>query len=409
MKIKKCRNCNGNCLTNLFSLGKLYLTGKFLKNTKKLRSDYLNLIICEDCKLVQLDRNFNMKYLYNNDYGYRSGINQTMRDHLRLTALKLQKLTKIKKNELVLDIASNDGTLLDFYSNNLLKVGVDPLIDKFKKQGFYSKVNYKYSEFFDYKIIKKKNIFKKKFKIITALSVFYDLKNPNDFLRAIKSILEIDGVFVLEFADLYSIFKSKMFDTICHEHLEYYSIKVIKKMLENNGLRLFDHNFNKINGGSSVFFICHNSSKFKSKNKKISNLLLNEKKLGIYNSKKFKIFYKNIIKDKKKLLDFLKKIKRNKKIIHGYGASTKGNVLLQFFKIGKNYIDFISDRNPQKYSCLTPGTNIKIISEEESRNLKPDYYLVLPWHFKNEILKRENKIKELGTKFIFPLPSLNIH
>jgi hypothetical protein len=409
MKIKKCRNCNGNCLIELFSLGKLYLTGKFLINTKKLRSDYLNLIICEDCKLVQLDRNFNMKYLYNNDYGYRSGINQTMRDHLRLTALKLQKLTKIKKRELVLDIASNDGTLLNFYSNNLVKVGVDPLIDKFKKHGFYDKVNYKYSDFFDYKIIKKKNIFKKKFKIITAISVFYDLKNPNDFLRAIKSILDTDGVFILEFADLYSIFKYKMFDTICHEHLEYYSIKVIKKMLENNGLRFFDHNFNKINGGSSVFFICHNTSKFKSKNKKISNLLRNEKKLGIYEPKKFKIFYKKIIKDKKKLIDLLKKIKSNKKTIHGYGASTKGNVLLQFFKIGKKYIDFISDRNPQKYSCLTPGTDIKIISEEESRNLKPDYYLVLPWHFKNEILKRENKIRELGTKFIFPLPSLNIH
>ena len=159
MKINKCRNCSSNNLTKLFSLGKLYLTGKFLKSVKNLRSDYLNLIICKDCKLVQLDRNFNMKYLYNNDYGYRSGINQTMRDHLRSTALRLQKISKVKSKELVLDIASNDGTLLNFYPNNLIKVGVDPLVDKFKKQGLYKNIDFKFSEFFNYNLIKKKKNF----------------------------------------------------------------------------------------------------------------------------------------------------------------------------------------------------------------------------------------------------------
>jgi len=408
MKIKLCRNCNGKKLKKLFSLGKLYLTGKFLKSTKNLKSDYLSLVICKDCKLVQLDRNFNMKYLYNNDYGYRSGINRTMRDHLKTTAVRLQKLSKIKKKELILDIASNDGTLLNFFPKKFIKVGVDPLVDKFKKMGFYNNINFKYSDFFDYKIVKNKNIFKKKFKIVTALSVFYDLKNPNNFLKAVKSILDKSGIFILEFADLYSIFKLKMFDTICHEHLEYYSIKVIKEMLEKNGLRLFDHGFNNINGGSSVFYICHYNSNIKTKHKKLKTILNKERKFGLYNILKYKSFFKDILKDKNNLTNYLKKIKKNKKTIHGYGASTKGNVLLQFFKIGSRYIDYISERNPQKYECLTPGTKIKIISEKQSRKIKPDYYLVLPWHFKKEILKREKNIRRSGTKFIFPLPELKV-
>ena len=409
MKIKKCRNCNNSKLHKLFSLGKLYLTGKFLKKNSSLSSEYLSLVMCGFCNLVQLDRNFNMKFLYNNDYGYRSGINHTMRDHLKKTVKKLENILSIKKNHFVLDIASNDGTLLNYYNKKTITVGVDPLIDKFKKKGFYKNINYKISDFFGSNTVKKNKIFKNKFKIITALSVFYDLKNPNDFLRSVKSILDKEGIFVLEFADLYSIFKYKMFDTICHEHLEYYSITVINKMLKKNGLRLFDHEFNDINGGSSVFYICNSNSKYRTKNKKIKKLIFDEKKIGLFEISKFKDFYQNILKDKKRLLDCLKKIKKKNHIIHGYGASTKGNVLLQFFGIGKNYLDYISDRNPAKNNTFTPGTNIKIISEERSRALKPNYYLVLPWHFKKEILKREAKIRKSGTKFIFPLPKLSIN
>ena len=407
MKIKKCRNCKSNIFNKLFSLGKLHLTGKFLKKNSNLSSEYLSLIMWESCKLVQLDRNFDMKFMYNDDYGYRSGINKTMRTHLKKTAKKLEK--KLSTTSFfAFDIASNDGTLLNYYNKKITTVGVDPLINKFKKKGFYNNINYKISDFFGSDIINKNKVFKNRFKIITAISVFYDLKDPNDFLKSIKLILDKDGIFVLEFADLYSIFKFKMFDTICHEHLEYYSITVINEMLKKNGLRLFDHEFNNINGGSSTLYICNIESKHKTNEKKIKKIISNEKKIGLFKISKFKIFYQNILKDKKRLLEFLKKIKKNNKVIHGYGASTKGNVLLQFFGIENNFLDYISDRNPEKYNTFTPGTNIKIISEKKSRLLKPDYYLVLPWHFKKEILKRENKIRKSGAKFIFPLPKLSV-
>ena len=188
-----------------------------------------------------------------------SGINQTMRTHLK-NVVKLAKKVELKNGDNVLDIASNDGTLLNYYQKNVVKVGVDPVLNKFKSN--YNNINYSFAKFFDLKILKHK-IFKKKFKIISALSVFYDLENPNKFLRDVSKILHSEGVFILEFADLKSIIKNNIFDTICHEHLEYYSVFVIKKMLKKHGLKIIDYKTNKINGGSSLFFISFENFKKK--------------------------------------------------------------------------------------------------------------------------------------------------
>lgn len=402
MKITKCRNCSHKKLIRLFSLGKLSFTGKFYSNGKKVKSDYLKLIMCKECKLVQLDRNFNLKYLYNNDYGYRSGINKTMSDHLKNIVKNALKKIDLKGGDLVLDIASNDGTLLNYYKKNLIRVGVDPILKKYLKN--YKNINYKFSNFFDLKILKH-SVFKKKFKIITALSVFYDLNKPNAFLRDVTKILHKDGLFILEFADLKSIIKNNIFDTICHEHLEYYSVKVLNNMLKKHNMKILDYRENKINGGSKTFFINFINSKPNSiKNLiKIRKCIKNEIKLGLNDPALFQRFFKNINKIGKKINQKLSFLKNNNKTIHGYGASTKGNVLIQYFNL-KKFFDYICDRNPNKFNLRTPGSNIKIISEEKSRLLNPDYYFVLPWHFKTEILKREKKIRNKGTKFIFPLP-----
>ena len=249
---------------------------------------------------------------------------------------------------------------------------------------------------------------KKKFKIITALSVFYDAADPNKFIKDAKKLLSKDGIFLLEFADLASIVKNKMFDTICHEHLEYYSSKVILNLCKKNNLRIFDIKKNDINGASKQYFICHVGSKYKNNLKVINSTLDSEKKLKLSDEKTYKQFITNINKSKNKLYNFLKKEKKLGKKIHGYGASTKGNVLLQYYKIDNKMIDFIAERNKNKFNLYTPGTDIKIISEVLSRFYKPDYYLVLPWHFKSEILAREKEIRKKGTKFIFPLPELKI-
>ncbi len=405
LHIKNCRNCKSRKIVNLFTLGKIRFTGKFPKFKEKIPHGELNLTMCKVCKLVQLKDIFNMSYLYNKDYGYRTGINATMSEHVKSVVKKISKISKLKNGDNVLDIASNDGTLLKNYNNKVITWGIDPILIKFSKE--YKKINYKISNFFNYKLVLKKNI-KVKFKIITALSVFYDLKNPNTFLNGIKKLLHYNGIFYLEFQDLMMIIKHNMFDTICHEHLEYYSVTFINKLLKEHDLRIFDHSYNDINGGSSAYLICHNTARYKTKKNKINQILLKEKKFGIEKISTYKKFKKRIDLMKKKLNLKIKKIVKNKKTIHGYAASTKGNVLLQYYNLDNRNIKFISDRNPRKFNLYTPGSNIKIISETESRRLNPDYYLVLAWHFKKEILSREKIIRKKGTKFIFPLPNIKI-
>ena len=407
--VKFCRNCKAKNFSNLFSLGNLSFTGKFsLKKNKKIPKDYISLIKCNNCQLVQLDRSFNSKYLYGLDYGYRSGINLTMTNHLKLISKKLTKLSKLKKNDFVLDIASNDGTLLNTYKIKGIKtVGIDPILKKYNK--FYKNINFKISNFFSHKVIKKKIKADQKFVIITACAVFYDIEEPNKFLYDISNIIdEKRGIFYLEFQDLLSIIQNNLFDTICHEHLEYYSFEVISKMLKANNLKLLDVTKNNINGGSLSLIISHNKSRYNVKVKRIDKILKEEKKFRLNKVATFKNFFKKIQKQKLKLNKILHNLAKKKQIIHGYGASTKGNVLLQYFGISRKIVPMIADRNPEKTDLYTPGTSIRIVSENYSRNILPNYYLVLPWHFKKEILSRERKIRKNGTKFIFPLPKLEI-
>ncbi len=404
MRIERCRNCKSKKLIELFSLGNLYFTGKFSSLKDNIKKKPVTVVLCKSCELVQLAHNYDLKYLYGPDYGYRTGINKTMTNHVKKITENLTKLTSLKKNDLVLDIASNDGTLLNSYKRNIIKFGVDPVLNKYKQN--YKKINYSISGFFSANEVKKKT--KKKFKVISALSVFYDLLNPNKFLKDVKTLLLPEGVFLLEFADLASIIKNKMFDTICHEHLEYYSSKVIINLVEKNELRIFDIKQNFINGSSKQYYICHKNSKIKSKSRIIKKILMNESKLKLNKVKTFKEFIKKINFLKTQLNNKIKHIKKNNQSIHCYGASTKGNVLLQYFNIDNKKISFAAERNKNKYGLVTPGSKIKIISEENSRKMRPDYYLVLPWHFKKEILKREKNTLRKGTKFIFPLPNFKI-
>ena len=259
--------------------------------------------MCKKCKLVQLDRNFDLNYLYGKSYGYRTGINKTMTDHVKKIVRKCSALVKLKSKQYVLDIGSNDATLLNFYGNDIIKVGVDPLVNKYKK--FYKKINYKISNFFKIKDIENIKI-KKKFKIISALSVFYDLRDPNKFIKEIKKILDDKGVFVLEHVDLYYIIKNNIFDTICHEHLVFYSSKIIIEMMKNNGLKVFNHEYNEINGGSSRYYICHSKTNFKV-SKNIKKVLLRENLHGIELKKTYKLFFTKILNEKIKLIKLIKK------------------------------------------------------------------------------------------------------
>ena len=403
-KINKCRNCNSPNLVKILDLGNLAYTGKFVKNGTAVQKTPLKIAMCSNCNLVQLNHEYDNSYMYGYDYGYQSNINSTMKNHLLSIVNTINKKFKIKKKDIFVDIGSNDGTLLNHKTlDKCITVGFDPIIKGLKKN--YKNIDFKIDKFFNFKNFKKFKINKAKF--ITAIAMFYDLKDPNNFLSEIKKVLNKNGIFILEQSDLRLMLKQNSFDTICHEHLEYYSIKIIIEMLEKNGLKAFDHEYNESNGGSSRFYICHKENNKYKKTVRLKNAIDLEKKSKINSIKTLKKFEKKINKLKKKILHVVNTYKK-KGPIHGYGASTKGNVLLQYFKIDKNTMSCIADRNPFKWGKCTPGTNIKIISEKTSRLQKPKLYMVLPWHFKKEIIKREkNFLKNNGALF-FPLPNCEI-
>jgi SAM-dependent methyltransferase len=339
-------------------------------------------------------------------YWYRSGTNKTMKDHLQGIVEEGISLLN-KSNASALDIGCNDGTLLGFYPKKFNKYGVDPSdvaqeIDK--KMATVIQDIFPSNELL-------KCIQDIKIDIITSIAMFYDLEDPIAFARGIKTILAPEGVWIFEMSYMPLMLKMTSYDTICHEHLEFYSLAVIEFILKQSGMKAFNVALNDINGGSLRCYATH-AENFKYKNEKyIQNIRVmhqDEFDLELDTDKPYKNFQDKINVHREELITLLKKLKSEGKRIHIYGASTKGNTILQWCGIDSRIIDCAAERNPDKYGASTLGTNIPIVSEADSRSLRPDYYLVLPWHFKNEFIEREREILERGTKLIFPLPKIEI-
>lgn len=402
MKIKHCRSCKSSNLSKVYSLGKQSLTGIFPPSAQtKVTKGNLSMVLCGRCKLLQLEDNFNPKEMYGDNYGYMSSLNKSMISHLKRKSNLLKKMYKLEDKDNILDIGSNDGTFLSFFNKKLNLFGIDPTIKKFSK--FYRKDINQIPDFFS------SNLFNnKKFKLITAISMFYDLPKPLKFAQEINSILSEDGVWHIELSYMPMMIKNTSYDTICHEHLEYYSLQSIKYLLDKAKLKIINLSFNQINGGSIVLDVAKNSSKYK-KIDHLINWVLASENLHKYNTvKKQKEFFQECkihkILLKKLIIDLNKKGKK----VYGYGASTKGNVLLQYCNIKSKDIKYIGEVNKFKFNKYTPGTKIKIISEKEIKKKKPDYLLVLPWHFKDHIIKKEQKYLNSGGKLLFPLPDIEI-
>lgn len=405
-KIKKCRCCKSSNFQEIIDFGNMFLSTSFTEKNSKNNFVPMKLIYCKECYLVQLYHNYESKKIYNENYGYRSGINKSMNLHLENIVNDAKKIINLNNNDVVLDIASNDGTLLKKYkSKKITKIGIDPTINKFKK--LYNSDILTLADYFDSKKFFKisKNL---KAKIITSIAVFYDVPEPDRFIKDIKKILNENGVWVLEQSYLPFLIKNNAYDSICHEHLTYFMVYQINFLLKKFNLKIYDIKSNSMNGGSIRIFISHNKSNLKINKKNIDKILSLEKKIIRSPSKTFKSFKKNIELSKKNLFSYILKLKKMNKTIHIYGASTKGNIILQYCKLDNSFIEFAADRNKDKIGKKTAGTNIKIISEMMSRKMNPDYYLVMPWHFKEEFLKREKIFLKKGGKFIFPLPKVTV-
>ncbi|MGH7951208.1 MAG: class I SAM-dependent methyltransferase [Limisphaerales bacterium] len=409
-----CRLCGSRALTPVISLGDQYIGGAFARPDSippVQRRIPLDLVRCDPsldqgaCGLVQMRHSIPPRVLYAS-YWYCSGVNQTMRDNLAGIAHIAERIANIKADDLVLDIGCNDGTLLKSYrTEGIKRLGIDPsdIADRARAAGLQV-VN----DFFSAVALHSAYPHQKP-KIITSIAMFYDLENPHAFVSDIKDSLHEEGVWILELSYLPSMLEMNSFDTICHEHLEYYSLSPIERLLAEHELEVMDVTLNDINGGSFRIAVGHagRSKPPKEARERVQQLRLREFELALDTDAPYAVFRKNIKTIRKDIRSFLKQAKAKRKLVHGYGASTKGNTTLQYCGVTSDLLPAIADRNKDKWGTKTIGTNIPIISEEESRKQKPDFYLALPWHFIEEFKKREREFLARGGKFVMPMPQVH--
>ncbi len=406
-KLEKCRVCSSEDLISVLNLGRQVLTGVFPKNRDdKITKGPMELVLCQECSLLQLNHSYSLDEMYGENYGYRSGLNASMVEHLTNKILHLQKFAEVKSGDTVLDIGSNDATSLKAYNiENITKIGIDPTGNKFKE--YYTDDIQLVPDFFTSKNFK--TITDKKAKIVTSISMFYDLEDPVQFAKEIEEILEDNGIWHFEQSYMPSMLRMNAYDTICHEHLEYYSLNTVKYIVEKANLKIVDVAMNSVNGGSFAVTVTKKSNTSLTSNDSVINWLLEqENRMGLHTPKPYRDFEERVFKHREDLVRLIKALNDDGKTVVGYGASTKGNVLLQFCNFDENSIKTIAEVNVEKFGSYTPGTLIPIVSEEEAKAMNPDYFLVLPWHFKDTILKREKEYLSKGGKFIFPCPEIEI-
>lgn len=405
-EIKKCRISGSSNLIDVLSLGEQSLTGVFPRSAEEdVTKGPLDLCWCPESGLLQLKQSYDLGEMYGDNYGYRSGLNASMVKHLTNKIHALERLVTLKADDLVIDIGSNDATSLKAYKSSCKKVGIDPTGKKFKE--YYTSDITLIADFFNASLFH--NVFpNQKAKVITSIAMFYDLEDPKAFVSDIEKCLDDNGIWHFEQSYMPSMLRTNSYDTICHEHLEFYSFEVVNKLLQSCDLRVIDVHMNAVNGGSFAVTACKNKANHPSNSAIINWMLKQERDMELHTLKPYLEFKERIFKHRNNLKELIDALVKDGKKVFGYGASTKGNVLLQFCGITSKEIPYIAEVNEQKFGCFTPGTLIPIISEKEAHAMKPDYFLVLPWHFKSSILEREQKFTENGGKFIFPLPEIEI-
>ena len=406
-KLSGCRICDGTQILPLLSLGEQSFTGIFPRDAKAdVPVGPLELVKCGACDLVQLNHSFDPGLMYGENYGYRSGLNGSMVRHLNHKIHTLVPIAELREGDLVVDIGSNDGTTLRAYPDrNLEFVGFDPTGSKFR--AFYPSDVTLVSDFFSEAAFR--SCFgSRKAKVVTSFAMFYDLETPVAFMKDVESILDNEGIWVFEQSYLQAMLDTSSYDTICHEHLEYYGLKQICKMADLAGLKVLDVEFNDVNGGSFSIVACKRGSSRLPKQKLIDDILNKEEKSGLYSLSTYRAFGERVAHHKRAVRNFFDWASDARKRVIGYGASTKGNVLLQHCGITARELICIAEVNTDKVGAFTPGSLIPIVSEDAAKMMKPDCFFVLPWHFRQGIMRRESQFIENGGCFAFPLPLLEI-
>ena len=405
-KIDRCRLCDSKNLVPIFSLGDQYVATTFLKSLdeKKEHKKYaLNLVICgpganAGCGFVQLEHTLDRAMMFDT-YWYRSGINQTMKDALSEIVSQLPLYVDLQPGDVVCDVGCNDGTLLSFYPKDLRRIGIDPAknmaqfstqhaneiaVDYFSAQAFQS-------------------VSSKKAKVVTSIAMFYSVIDPLNFAKSVSEILDEDGVWIMQMSSLPLMIKNRCYDNIVHEHIGYYTVEVIETFIRQFGLYVVDGEVNDINAGSVRLYIKKKPGRAV---KGLDHIRLSETEVNYRDLSVYQDFTENVKKETSILKDFLKDCNPDNTCF--YGASTKGNVILQYAGIGPQHAFGIAERNPLKYGHYTLGSDLKIVSEDEMRARKPKNVIVLPYHFRHEMVQREQSLLKQGSRMIFPLPNFEI-
>jgi hypothetical protein len=394
---KTCRLCGSGDLKPVFSLGQQYIND-FVPREKigKGLTAPLDLVICSRCTLLQLRHSAPQELLYSRYYWYRSGVTDTMRRALRDITATVESMVPLRAGDVVLDIGANDGTLLDSYTvNGLHRVGCEPannLVDALREKA--DVVMHDFWNIDGYLNLARAHGFGKA-KVVTAIGMFYDLEDPNQFIGDAQKALTEDGVFIAQLMCLASMLKTNDVGNIVHEHLEYYSLESLRYLFETNGLEIFKIEENDVNGGSYRIF---------ARQYKGTGIPLDEK----IEMDDLLAFARRVEDNRRWCVEFIKTEVARGKTIYVYGASTKGNVILQYYGLDTKLITAAAERSPEKWGKYTVGTWIPIVSEEEARRAKPDYFLVLPWAFLSEFVEREKEWIRGGGRFIVPLPEFRL-
>jgi len=401
--LKKCRICGSEELIEVVKIDDQYLSPTFVKSNEnnplvKIKIPH-TLVLCQECGLLQLKETTNPDLLYK-QYFYRSGTSDTMRKDLRNVVNDVMGRVELEDGDYVLDIGANDCTMISYFPDKLNRCGVEPAenIDWSHIDKSIKIIN----DYFNENSLVAHGTLNS-VKIFTSCAMFYDIDDPDSFVSTVKKYLHKDGVWCIQLSYLPAMLRNINFYDICNEHLEYYCLQTLQNLMSRHGLEIYDAEENNVNGGSVRVMVFHKNSKMKG-TVRLSNLLQIEKEMNLDKKETYISFHNKILDMKSKIRDTIGAEIKKGNLVIGLGASTKGNMLLQMFDMGKETIPFISERNSEKVGLRTLGTDIELISEEAARKMKPTYMLVLPWYFKEEIVEREREYLKNGGKLLIPMP-----